>query len=72
MVMACEADQVELQALTASFRVNLLVAYVDGSPGPLVLHPFVQRPSTDATDMALLYRPGHYDLLYTQATLPSR
>ena len=65
--MTCEADQVELVALSSRFGVNLLVAYVDGTPAPLVLHPFFERGGpveAQNVDVALLYRPGHYDLLY--------
>ena len=67
--MSCEADQLELQALTSRFSVNLVVAYVDGRPGELVLHPFFQHDPPMA-DAVMLYRPGHYDLLYSAETMP--
>lgn len=63
--MSCEADQLELQALTTCFRANLLVAYVDGAPGPMVVHTFRQHDGPP--DAVLLYRPGHYDVLYSDS-----
>ncbi|KAJ1961519.1 hypothetical protein IWQ62_003837 [Dispira parvispora] len=68
--MGVESDQIHIMALTRALQVDLRVAYVDGSaaqPQP-VIHQF---PSPDehlsdeeSTAISLLYRPGHYDILY--------
>ncbi|KAF7714873.1 Ubiquitin thioesterase OTUB1-like protein [Penicillium ucsense] len=63
-----EIDQVGLQALTdgvisnAGFGVEVL--YLDRSRGDAVTpHQFTQNCPSDAT-IRLLYRPGHYDIIY--------
>lgn len=59
-----EADEMQITGLASGFRRRLIVEYLDGSGGPLNNHVF--EPSTGAAgaEVALLYRPGHYDLLY--------
>ncbi|KAJ1655387.1 hypothetical protein IWQ61_004849 [Dispira simplex] len=68
--MGVESDQIHIIALTRALQVGLRIAYVDGSatqPQP-VIHQF---PSPDeyqlgevSATISLLYRPGHYDILY--------
>ncbi|CAJ0642323.1 8128_t:CDS:2 [Entrophospora sp. SA101] len=56
-VMAQEADHIHVIALTKALKVPVEIAYMSGSEildeEPLTLKPLV-----------LLYRPGHYDILY--------
>ena len=63
--MGKESDEIQLVALSTYFEVNLKVVYVDQSPGntPKV-HNFDFAKSHPSISMTLLYRPGHYDILY--------
>jgi ubiquitin thioesterase protein OTUB1 len=58
---AANADQLQITALTDSFQVGTRVVYLDGSSGQLNHHDF---PDGVEPVIHLLYRPGHYDLLY--------
>lgn len=77
--VASEADHVSVTALCASLGLVVRVAYVDGAPAaagdgsqPLVVWHEFDGPSlceqpgepTNSAPIHLLYRPGHYDLLY--------
>jgi len=64
MVMGNDADQVEVAALCSRFQFNLTIAYVNGQPNRVTLHKFVHH-APSMPEAAMLYRPGHYDLLYT-------
>ena len=71
-----ESDHVQIVALTDALHVPLRVVYLDRSAGamgaagdasPLGAH--VDRhdflpPGTGHPSVHLLYRPGHYDILY--------
>lgn len=57
-----ESDFVQCVALSKEFGVPVVIQYVDQSEGPLNSHIL---PSDDCTPAVhLLYRPGHYDILY--------
>lgn len=79
--MGEESDHVQLVALTDALQVPIRVVYLDrslapggggdGAPGgaPHVdLHDFVPEgcPAASQPRVHLLYRPGHYDLLYSR------
>jgi len=60
-----DADQLQITALTKSFQVHTRIAYLDGSSGDLNHHDFPEdKASAGVAEVCLLYRPGHYDLLY--------
>lgn len=54
--MGKECEQIQIIALTESLQIGVKIHYLDG----------IQPPScfNDETQVTLLYRPGHYDLLY--------
>jgi ubiquitin thioesterase protein OTUB1 len=56
-----DADQLQIVALTESFKVGTRIVYLDGSTGELNHHDF---PEGLEPEIHLLYRPGHYDILY--------
>jgi len=58
---AANADQLQITALTDSFQIGTRVVYLDGNSGQLNHHDF---PEGVEPIIHLLYRPGHYDLLY--------
>ncbi|CBH11241.1 otubain cysteine peptidase, Clan CA, family C65,putative [Trypanosoma brucei gambiense DAL972] len=68
--VASEADNVQVVAFAQCFDVRVIVEYVDGREGDCTTrHTFQQKDSHDANEyttieVTLLYRPGHYDLLY--------
>ena len=65
--MGEESDHIVLVALTNALRVPMRVVYVDGSAndGHLDIKDFVPDGcSGDGISVHLLYRPGHYDILY--------
>lgn len=70
--MAVEADQVQMVVLANALGVSLRVANLDASPGPLNYHAIDPMEPTFAPDehpqyvVHLLFRPGHYDVLYPQ------
>ncbi|KAL5269026.1 hypothetical protein ACHWQZ_G002748 [Mnemiopsis leidyi] len=56
-----EADHLQIKALTECLSFPLKLVYVDrseGGPTELVI------PDGSSPDVSLLYRPGHYDILY--------
>ena len=73
--MGKECGQVQVLALAEYFRVALDIHYLDGrafSDNKLTCHSFgsTSNNSSDGTassspiQLALLYRPGHYDIIY--------
>lgn len=66
---AAEADHVSITALCASLRLRVRVAYLDGAVGEghgVTFHDFALPSDNNQGEavITLLYRPGHYDLLY--------
>eukprot|EP00755_Sulcionema_specki_P000152 Sspe_Gene.114712::Locus_100897_Transcript_2_2_Confidence_0.667_Length_1091::g.114712::m.114712/K09602/OTUB1; ubiquitin thioesterase protein OTUB1 len=60
--VGCECDQESIIALTNVFGVGVRIMYLDRSPGERCnTHDF---PEDRPPSIFLLYRPGHYDLLY--------
>lgn len=69
--MGKECDQPQIAALTEALQVGVKIEYLDGSAGPgQDLQSYVCSPTVPATEqqepvpITLLYRPGHYDILY--------
>lgn len=57
-----ESDHIHIIALCSALNVGVRVEYMDrGEGGQVIAHDFPDR--TDPT-VYLLYRPGHYDILY--------
>lgn len=62
-----EADQVQIIALVRALGVGINIAYLDNSEGDVTVHSFDadEGALVKTTDgLCLLYRPGHYDILY--------
>jgi len=75
--MGKECSMVGVLALAEAFQINVEIEYMDGRPlegsdeiKKLVKHSFgvhsESKPNGDASNLCitLLYRPGHYDILY--------
>lgn len=56
-----EVEQVQVIALSSALQVGVRVVHLDRSAGPLNHHDF---PDGQPPDVHLLYRPGHYDIVY--------
>ncbi|OAL05894.1 cysteine proteinase [Phaeosphaeriaceae sp. SRC1lsM3a] len=77
----CEADNIALVALSDALikpaGFGLEIWYLDRSPGEEINRSFhaeptdhQQRPIPNAHMLRLLYRPGHYDILYKAEDVP--
>lgn len=72
--MGEESDHVHITALSDALGVPVRVVYLDRSGGSdgkdaeVNHHDFVPAESTGtkAPTVVLLYRPGHYDILYSK------
>lgn len=64
--MCKECTMVSVLALAEAFQVRVQIEYLDGRPfeEKLTRHEF--GPEESATKLSLLYRPGHYDVLYAK------
>ena len=63
--MGVECTMVQVLALAEAFHVQVKIEYLDGHDirnNKLIQHQF--GPLQAATSLTLLYRPGHYDILY--------
>ena len=57
-----ESDHIHIIALTAATGINVRIIYLDrGSNKEASIHDF---PEGSKPEITLLYRPGHYDILY--------
>ncbi|DAZ97370.1 TPA: hypothetical protein N0F65_003393 [Lagenidium giganteum] len=72
--MGKECDQPQIAALTEALGVGVKIEYLDGSVGvDEPLQSYICAPSTGNDTLAaqpiitLLYRPGHYDILYPRS-----
>ena len=64
-----EADQVQAMALARALGVHLVIAYLDASPATEVsIITLPDAGEEGSPDLHLLYRPGHYDLVYPLPT----
>ena len=57
-----ESDHIHISALTAAVGVNIRVQYMDRGEGGRVNHH--DFPEGTEPRIHILYRPGHYDILY--------
>lgn len=58
-----ESDHIHIIALTAELKVDVRVTYLDRCEGGVVItHDFPEDQKSPR--LRLLYRPGHYDILY--------
>ena len=62
--MGKECSMVQVLALAEALEVNVVIEYLDGRDfgDKLTQHQF--GPEDSKTKVTLLYRPGHYDILY--------
>lgn len=58
-----ESDHIHIIALSSALNVGVRVEYMDRSEGASRAHDF---PEDVVPKVFLLYRPGHYDILYPQ------
>ena len=56
-----EVEQVQIIALASALQIGVRVVHLDRTGGPLNHHDF---PCEVTPQVHMLYRPGHYDLLY--------
>ena len=56
-----ESDHIHIIALTTALEANIRVVYIDHTNESSIIHDF---PNGCTPAIHLLYRPGHYDLLY--------
>jgi ubiquitin thioesterase protein OTUB1 len=59
-----ECDHLHIQSFAEMFSVRIEVEYTDGHEGTVATTHEFGPPATDGGAIHLLYRPGHYDLLY--------
>ncbi len=57
-----ECDQLQVVALARAIDVPIKIVYLDRSKGTPTIHVFGNIDSNPF--VAMLYRPGHYDLIY--------
>lgn len=67
--MGKECDQPQIAALTESLAISVKIEYLDGSASAdQELQSYLCNGDSSAQDqpplLCLLYRPGHYDILY--------
>lgn len=64
--MGKECGPVQVIALAEALAVNVRIEYLDGRPfvDKLARHEFGPAADQAGTSVTLLYRPGHYDILY--------
>jgi ubiquitin thioesterase protein OTUB1 len=60
--MGKECSMVQVLALAEYFGVKVEIEYLDGRDVKPTKHSF--GPEDSQTTLTLLYRPGHYDILY--------
>ena len=65
--MGIESDHIHIIALTSTTNITVQVEYMDrgGNETKVNSHRFPDDGSTPS--IYLLYRPGHYDVLYPRA-----
>jgi len=63
--MYTDADSLQCMALASALAVGVQIEYLDPREGPLNHHNF---PENAEPKVFLLYRPGHYDVLYPKTS----
>merc|ERR1711860_252228 len=60
-----ESDHIHIGALVQSAGIKVRVIYLDrGESDKVSTHDFPDENQSQPPDIHLLYRPGHYDILY--------
>lgn len=60
-----ESDHIHITALTSALGIRIRVEYMDrGQSGLMNHHDFPECAAGSDPHIYLLYRPGHYDILY--------
>lgn len=60
-----ESDHIHVVAITSALNVKIRVIYMDRADGSVNAHDFPgNQDDTSDCRIHLLYRPGHYDILY--------
>lgn len=75
--MGKECSMVQVLALAEAFQVRVEIEYLDGhsfqpsssNEGGVGLTKHSFGPSDATTTLTFLYRPGHYDILYSKLTV---
>lgn len=64
--MGKECGMVQVTALAESLNIRVNIQYLDGRPfdEKLMMYEFGPEPDKAFFEITLLYRPGHYDILY--------
>jgi ubiquitin thioesterase protein OTUB1 len=62
--MGKECTMVQVLALAEAFQVSVKIEYLDGHEFKEQLSNHVFGPESSPIELTLLYRPGHYDILY--------
>jgi ubiquitin thioesterase protein OTUB1 len=60
------ADQLQIVALASYFQVPVRIHYLDQSPGNQCAEHCIPDGAGAGPFVRLLYRPGHYDMLYLE------
>jgi ubiquitin thioesterase protein OTUB1 len=60
--MGQECDQLQVTALAEAMQVQVNIEYLDGHSADVKCHSF--GPTDAKLQVTMLYRPGHYDILY--------
>ena len=61
--MGKESDHIHIIALTSAIGVSIRIEYMDRQSADHINHH--DFPEGSDPQVYLLYRPGHYDILYT-------
>lgn len=66
--MGKDVDNVQITAFVDAFGVPIRIEYVDDGKHKLNHYDFgIEASKLEEPYITLLYRPGHYDILYTKA-----
>uniref|UniRef100_A0A0A9XVJ5 Ubiquitin thioesterase n=1 Tax=Lygus hesperus TaxID=30085 RepID=A0A0A9XVJ5_LYGHE len=66
-----ESDHIHITALSVALNVGIRVRYMDRSIPGVNAHDFNGNGATGLPTVHLLYRPGHYDILYPRSPAQS-
>ncbi|KAI8639503.1 peptidase C65 Otubain-domain-containing protein [Parasitella parasitica] len=62
-----ESDHLQITALSKALDIPIKVVYLDGGEGDdAAVHEFWPSDQDKRTPIRLIYRPGHYDILYSR------
>ena len=62
--MGKECDQPQIAALTEALQIGVKIEYLDGTTTQGQELPSILCPPDLSPLVYLLYRPGHYDIIY--------